>query len=354
MDVVSLIPAPDAIPVHWLWFQLLLTITTFMHLIAMNITLGTGAIAVALPLTDGESVNDLRRRIGKSLPYSIALTINFGVAPLLFLQVLYGQFLYTSSVLMGGFWLSIIGLLIIAYYATYIFTLKYDALGGGSVFISIAVVILLTVAFLYVNNLSLMQMPESWHEYFVNRDGWLLNFADRALLPRYLHFVASAIAIGGLAIAFYYEILKRRGHNETSRWIKTGCNWFSIVTVVNFGIGFWFFSFLPAPILDMQTITGKIFISLLGVAIFCTFLAVIKAQTYKVFPATIWALSAVFLMTLMRDLLRVTHLKPFFNITELPVNPQYSPLLIFLVALAGAVYLISWMLKTVWAAKEVK
>ncbi len=48
------------------------------------------------------------------LPLVIAFAVNFGVAPLLFLQVLYGHFIYTSSILMGIFWISIIPALIIA------------------------------------------------------------------------------------------------------------------------------------------------------------------------------------------------------------------------------------------------
>jgi hypothetical protein len=123
MDALSLIPVPDAIPVHWFWLHLLLTLTTFLHFVAMNIMLGTGFIAFSSPFWRSSEIMPLNAHIARTLPYSIAFTINLGVAPLLFLQVLYGQFLYTSSILMAVYWLSIVGLLIITYYAAYVYRL---------------------------------------------------------------------------------------------------------------------------------------------------------------------------------------------------------------------------------------
>ena len=45
MDPFALIPTPDTLPVSWGWFQLLLIITLFLHIILMNVMLGTGIIA---------------------------------------------------------------------------------------------------------------------------------------------------------------------------------------------------------------------------------------------------------------------------------------------------------------------
>ena len=45
MDPATLIPTPDALPVAWPWFQLLLIITLFLHMLVMNVMLGTAFIA---------------------------------------------------------------------------------------------------------------------------------------------------------------------------------------------------------------------------------------------------------------------------------------------------------------------
>ena len=353
MDPVSLIPVADAIPVHWFWLHLLLTVTTFLHFVAMNIMLGTGFIAFSLPFWRGDDMMSLNSHIAKTLPYSIAFTINLGVAPLLFLQVLYGQFFYTSSILMGVYWLSIFGILIVSYYAAYAYRLADDRTGMGRLYIAVAVLLLLAVSFLFSNNVSIMQMPEVWTSYFSDRTGWLLNFSDPVLLPRYLHFMASAVAVGGLAIALYFEILKRRGATDGDEWIKLGCNWFTYATIINFGIGFWFLGALPEAAYNPATLGGKTFFVMMIGSVATIIPSVAYAQTGRIISATAWALVTVLLMTLARDILRLTYLKPYFSLSDLPYVPQYSPFILFLLAFLGGIYLVGWMLKLVWNSKEV-
>ena len=353
MDPVSLVPSPDAIPVHWLWLHLLLTVTTFLHFVAMNIMLGTGFIAFAAPFWRGKGVMPLNAHIAKTLPYSIAFTVNLGVAPLLFLQVLYGQFLYTSSILMAVYWLSIVGMLIISYYAAYVYRLIDDRLGMGRLYIGASLLLLLGVSFLFSNNISIMQMPEVWSGYFSNRTGWMLNLGDPALVPRFLHFIASAVAMGGLAIALYFEIRKRRGETDGEEWIRVGCNWFTVATIINFGFGFWFLGALPEAAYNPATLGGKIFFIMVAGSVATIIPAVAYAQTGRIIPAAAWSLLTVLLMTLARDILRLTYLKPYFSLSELPYSPQYSPFIVFLVAFVGGIYLVSWMLKKVWNAKGV-
>jgi hypothetical protein len=353
MEAVSLIPAPDALQVHWFWLHLLLTLTTFLHFVAMNIMLGTAFIAFTSPFWRSGSIMDLNGHISKTLPYSIAFTINLGVAPLLFLQVLYGQFLYTSSILMAVYWLAIVGLLIVSYYAAYAYRLIDDRSGMGRLYIGTAVVLLLAVSLLFSNNISIMQLPEVWKGYFADRTGWMLNFGDPALVPRLLHFVASAVAIGGLAIALYFEIRKRRGATDGDEWIALGCKWFTAATIINFGFGFWFLGALPEIAYNPATTAGKIFVILVAASVATIIPSVAAAQTGRIIPATVWALVTVLLMTLARDVLRLTYLKPYFSLSDLPAAPIYSPFIVFVLALVGAGFVVAWMLKTVWNAKEV-
>jgi len=60
---------------------------------------------------------------------------HLGVAPLLFLQVLYGRLFFTSSILMAGFWLAVVPLLIVAYYCAYVvaFRGQRTRVGGTAV-----------------------------------------------------------------------------------------------------------------------------------------------------------------------------------------------------------------------------
>ena len=99
MNPGTLIPAPDAIPVPWGWFYALLMLTFLLHILVMNAMLGGGIITLISTLRSGKQDNLVAREFSYKWPYTIAFAVNMGVAPLLFVQVLYGQFYYTSSIL---------------------------------------------------------------------------------------------------------------------------------------------------------------------------------------------------------------------------------------------------------------
>ncbi len=354
MDPATLLPIADAMPVNWLWFQVFLTTTTFLHLVAMNIMLGSGFIAFVAPLAGGQQMHPLSRTVAGTLPYSIAFTINFGVAPLLFIQTLYGQFFYTSTVLMAVFWLAIFMLLIVSYYSVYLFNIRYDKTGHNSMVLGLTVSLLLVVAFVFSNNISLMQRPASWLAYFQNRSGMLLALDDIALIPRYLHFMLASLSVGGLAIAVYYEFKRRHGAEDVERWITYGCNWFSVSSLINFMVGFWFLSRVYGTVINPADPAGKVFFLFVIGGIISIAIGVINAQVQRVYQAAAWVMATIFFMTMAREILRNIYLQDYVNLTELPVVSQYSPLLVFLIVLAGAGGLIYWMLSQVWSELEVK
>ncbi|MCA1796739.1 MAG: hypothetical protein LC645_04195, partial [Geobacteraceae bacterium] len=117
MPNAALIPTPDAIPVPWGWFYVLLMLTFLLHLLLMNAMLGGGIIALISSLRKKEQSLLISKEFSYKWPYTIAFAVNLGVAPLLFIQVLYGHFIYTSSILMAVWWFSIVVLLILAYYS---------------------------------------------------------------------------------------------------------------------------------------------------------------------------------------------------------------------------------------------
>ncbi len=354
MDPAALVPVADAIPVDWVWLLILLTLTTFLHLVAMNVMFGTGVIAFVAPLMRGETARPMVRSLGGTMIYSTALTINLGVAPLLFLQTLYGQFFYTSTVLMATYWLSIVFLLIVSYYSIYIYNLKYGSTGEGALFLGIPVAVMLLVSLLFTNNISLMQMPESWLKYFESRSGLLLNLGDAAFLPRYLHFVLSAIAVGGLAVAALYEFRRRRGSEDAGQWIKSGCNWFNTATMLNFGVGFWFLGVMPASVFGPENPLHQLLMFFVIGSVATIIPAMIFAQSEQVYKAVGWTLMTVFLMTVTREIARISYLKPYFNPADMPVSSQYSPFLVFLVLMVAVLWLLWWMFRKVSLEMEVE
>ena len=102
-----------------LWLISVLHIVTFtLHLLAMNFVVG-GVLIVLFAKFRGINDNPAIKETIKMFPTVMAFTVSFGVAPLLFLQLVYGQHVYSASIISGWFWLMIPAVAIICYYCLY-------------------------------------------------------------------------------------------------------------------------------------------------------------------------------------------------------------------------------------------
>ncbi len=356
MDPATLIPSPDAIPVPWGYFQFLLILTFFLHLLFMNVMLGTSFIALTRELRSPTAAPPPCRDLASKLTHIIAFTVNFGVAPLLFLQVLYGQFIYTSSILMGAYWLSVVPLLILAYYGAYLYKMRHDLTAGsrrGTLALSLC--LLLAIAFLFVNNISLMQNPQNWDAYFSQPDGTLLALADPALPSRYLHFLAASAAAGGLFLAILAWFRLKKGEQGAARELGAGMKWFTYATVVEAGTGIPFLFSMPREVHQLFVGGALLPTLLFSAALVATFLCLRYGAQERVWPATAALAVTILCMILVRDLARQAYLAPYFHPADLAVSPQWSPFLLFLAILVAGGGAVAYMLKlAAKAGREVR
>nr|WP_319393578.1 hypothetical protein [uncultured Desulfobacter sp.] len=344
MNPVNLIPVPDTIPVHWAWFQVLLIVTFVLHLLFMNAMLGSAIMALFREFKVDKDADAMNFQTAEKLPYTIAFTVNMGVAPLLFIQVLYGHFIYTSSILMAAYWLSIILLLILAYYAAYIYDFKFNAMGRSrTIFISISVILLLWVGFVFTNNMVMMIQPETWDAYFRNPFGTLLGLKEPMLIPRYLHFVLASVAVAGLLQAIFWTVRKQEPVSKKA--VRSGLNWFAWATCIQFIVGIWFLISLPEDIMMLFMGRAPFNSVLLALGVVLGIAAIVSAVQNKVWLTAALALTTVVDMVLVRDLLRSAYLKPYFSPGQLTVVPEYSPMILFLVSFAAGIAIIVYMIK---------
>ena len=347
------IPNADTIPVAWGWFQFLLLLTFPLHLLAMNAMVGGLAIGVVQHFRGGDNRTLLAHRIAVMLPLVIAFAVNFGVAPLLFLQVLYGQFVYTSSILMGLFWISVIPILIIAYYGAYLYDFKFKGLGSAGKWLALAVLLMLfCIGYFFSNNMLLMTLPERFSDYFQHRDGSLLVSGQTEFLPRYFHMMAGALAVGGLFVALLGRFRAKDNPELAEHAASVGMSTFFFMTIVNAGLGTWYLISLPKQ--QMLLFMGR---DLAATACFVLALLLVAGVLVSSFrKQLVVTLSGtvllVYLMSFLRSWLRTDLLAEYFNLTQLQVVPQYSSMILFLVCLVGGVVCIGWLIaKTVEAIK---
>ena len=354
MDLTNLVPYSDPLPLSPGFFWILLQGSFVLHLLFMNALLGGGLIVLveALKVRGQSEPPPLGRELYGKIPYTVAFTVNLGVAPLLFAQALYGQFLYTSTVMMAALWLSIFLLVIAAYYSYYYYFYKHEELDCSRLWpLLIAAVALLLVAFFFTNNISIMQDLGSWPDYFSDRSGAMINWSDASLIPRYLHMVVSALAVGGLFLAVAAWFKKRRGDASAVERIRSGLNYYGVATMANFFFGGLFLATLPNQVAavafgDKTALLALLFAVLFGL------ISVVLAFGRLLWLTAGSAVITIFMMTLVRDWVRQAYLQPYFNFDSLPVAPQYGPAALFLIFLAVGLALVVYMIKLAWESNK--
>jgi hypothetical protein len=340
-----LVPPPDTLPVASGWISFLLMLTFPLHLLFMNAMLGSTVIAICARLKGDETGLALSRGLAGIIPYLVAFTVNLGVAALLFTQVLYGQFFYTSSILMAAFWLAVIPLLLTAYYLIYLHDFRFGSLGRRAAPVAAAALLLfLSIAFIYTNNMTLMLEPREWSGYFNNSAGTILNLADPTLFPRYLHFIIGATAIGGLFVAVCGKHKGLWSPETGGAAVAMGMGTFTIMTVAQILEGLWFLQSLPRGV-QHRLMGGETAATILFLAGMLLVLAVIMAGVMKrVYLSASLAVPLVYVMAFLRDQVRSGYLQPFL-VPEAPVIPQYSPMLMFFCIFTAGSVVIVWMLR---------
>lgn len=342
----SIIPTADTIPVHWLWFQVLLIVTFFIHMILMNFLLG-GSLLTVWDLFTGK----LEKRTTGSIPTLVALTVNFGVPPLLFVQVLYGHFFYSSSVMLAVPWILVIPILIMAYYGAYLFVKRSDKAPvlsrGALIFTSLS---LLYIAFIFVNNSTLALTPDRWGIYFEDPGGRNLNLGEPSLWSRYLHFLLAALAIGALGRAILYHFSKIDTEEKEGQ-IKRNLKIFGWITVIQFLIGTWFWLSMPETVWK-TFMGGSFFATFMMVTGWLLALLILHSSfTGRLTSAMILGGLEVLVMVVIRDLARTAYLKELFRPSQLENVHELSPLIAFLLVFVVGILALYYMISLIFKSK---
>jgi hypothetical protein len=345
-----LLPDPDPLGLPApAWLLKTLLIATFaLHVLPMNLVLGGGFVAAWAALkgrpgqAGGLRWRALAEALARLLPPATAFTITTGIAPLLFLQVLYGQLFYTSSVLMAWSWLAVIGLLLVGYYSTYGFSLgRGSSPSPGLALLSAGA--FTVIALIFTNNMTLMLRPEVWAALYAEDErGLHLNLADPVLWPRFLHFWIASFALTGLAVALLGRGREKR-ERETGAWMRRlGLRLFSLATLVQLASGLWLLLSLPGRVrrLFLGESPGDTALLWASVLLALVSLAVVRRRLL----AGAGLVGAALLgMAIVRHRVREASLAPHFSTATLRVDAQTAPFALFLVLFLIGIAVVAWM-----------
>ena len=377
MDPHTLFDQASAAPVpapYW-FVELFKWLGFTLHAVPMN--LWYGGLLVALGLHLGGNVQSRRfaGRFLKQMPVIVAVGVNLGIVPLLFIQLAYYKAFYPATILMAWFWLAIIGLLIPAYYGVYAYAWGVGdgtkPMAGWRVAAGwCAAAFFVAIGFLFANGLSLMDHVERWLPLWKNHSragaalGTALNVTDDTFLPRW--FLMFGLALGTTAVWMLVDAywLSGKSSDEGYRDWAWGAarKLYTVSLVWAAAAGTWyvFGTWSPElreamfrwPLLPLTLATGA--------ATGLPWLLLMAAGRFSrkgvlVAAAFLAQFGVLGINAASRQIVQNINLAPFWNVSELPVDIQWGPLAMFLIVFVIGLAVVSWMIKQVVAtgAEEV-
>ena len=331
----SFIPAP-------LWLiNVLHLFTLSLHFIAMNFLFG--GILVVLSAGSKDRWNDpVVKRLIKMFPSAMAATVTLGVAPLLFIQVVFTQQVYSAAIVSGWLWLGVILAVIVAYFALHRAALKSDdASRSKRAPLVVALLGMLYVSLVYSSVFSMAERPQLIHSLYARaQTGLILNpeFGDYFL--RWLHMMLGAVTVGGFFVG-----LIGRDHPHIYAIGKKYYLW-GMVFASGAGIGYlgsltpYMPGFMHSP--GIWALTAAIILSLGSLHFFFA---------KKFLPSGLMLFVSVVGMVTARQYVRLVKLQGQFDPASWRVSTQWSPLILFLVCLVVAIATVFYVIRLFLAAK---
>jgi hypothetical protein len=203
---------PFELPLPTMWYVVLLLVTMLLHVafmayvLAGSMMLGIAGFRGMLGRAPKHSAWQGVTRVLKDwMPFALSAAITAGIAPLLFVQILYQQEFYTANLLSFHRWMAIVPVLIIAFYLLYL--LKAHRIEGRLALQgAVAMVVMACVLFVgwsWIENHLLSLDRDAWPEQY--RTGAMV-YASPAIAPRLGFWIVSGFATASALLAWQLSL----------------------------------------------------------------------------------------------------------------------------------------------------
>ncbi len=312
---------------HW--------VTLTLHFAAMNFLVG-GLIAILWGKFTDRWNHPVVQKFVTLFPSALAATVTFGVAPLLFLQLVYHRQVYSASIVSAWFWLGIIAAVIVGYYLLYAASMS-DTKGKGNkaAYLIGALICFVYVSVVYSSIFSMAENPDLIAKlYASNQSGWVINPDIHGYGYRWLHMIFGAITVGGFFVGWL-----GRGNDEA---YKVGRAFFLWGTVIAGTFGTFYLISLGSHLRPFMRTPG-IWALTLGIILSAGSLHFFFKK--KFIGAAAMLFTSLFAMVLTRHFVRLLHLGTSFEPSSIPVRPQWSIFIVFLLFFLIAVGVVWYMVR---------
>ncbi len=349
-QVLMALRDPMGIPFFPWLFQGLMVLTFALHILVVNLAVGGLCLAVYFHYRGGDYQRRLSAALARVVTVSLSLAIVLGVAPLLFIQVIYDPFWYTSTSLSAWWTMAFLLFITLAFLAAYVFYLRRRRQPGGYVVYGGAALVLLVFAGVIMSVLALQLLqPDQWRSWYW-RQGTLNTLGNGLYafkLGRFLHFLVPSLVNAGIFLMLYAWYFQPRADLDSRyrHWVgRVGARVAKIAAMVQVAVGCWWLLTVPA---ELGFLTDPFLLGGAALGFLLLFL-LLKGQHQPeryALPAASLSLLAVLGMATAREVLRMRYLGRFdYSIYSYPVHLDLGSTGLFLATFVMGLVVIAYPL----------
>ncbi len=194
-------PFTGEAPALWLALYLL---TFALHAVFVSYVLAGTGYALIQSLRKVE--DPIAERVRDRLPFMLGCGITAGVAPLLFIQLLYQRRFYTANLLMGPRWGAVVPALIVGFYALYLAKAQ-TSVRLRRIALAVGTLCFVFVAWSWTELDQLMQAEPAWRAMYAA--GQRL-YGDAAIYPRLLLWLGAMLTLFAIVASWWASGGERR------------------------------------------------------------------------------------------------------------------------------------------------
>jgi len=362
MDPHSLAAPPNPLgyPTPFWFIELFKVLGFSLHVAPMNLWYAGTIVAVLLGAFGRGHAKTVGNHIARALPFALAFGINFGVIPLLFMQVAYYQYFYPATVLMAWPWFMVFWIVMVGYFCVYLYHLATENRGParfGRYAGWLSAGAFVVVGFVFANALSLTSAPGRWWGIFRGANvaggatGLAINWGDPTLVPRWLFMFSLAVLTTAVFIKLDAAYLTRRSDDDYRLYAsRFAFAMYSVGLLMFIGVGSWYifgtraFAFPRAMANPVMRVIFPLTMISPGAPWLLLLIGVKSRARLWAGLAGIAQFGVIALNAVSRQWLQNVELGHYTDLAAKPVDLQLSALIVFLVLFVIGVGLIVWML----------
>jgi len=351
MDVHSALIAlrdPMGIPFFPWLFQVLMVLTFALHILMVNLVVGGIGLAVYYHGKGGNYGKRWSKTLARCSTINLSIAIVLGVAPLLFIQVIYDPFWYTANAISAWWAMAFLLVITLGFLSLYVFYLKRSKNPAGFGFFGIFSLVMIVFAGVIMSMFAMQQLlPGKWLSwYVVNGSLQTLGSGFHAFsLGRFIHFIVPSFINIGIFMMLYAWYFRPRADFDQKylNWVgSSGVRLAKIAAMIQVVIGLWWLFTVP---MNLTFYANPVFLlgAVLGVLVMVMLMVGQKNPDRYAVTMGILSLVAVLGMSAAREVLRMSYLGQFdYSIYAYSVHLDVGSTALFLVTFVMGLVVIAY------------